>query len=157
MKNILMKVKVHRNLNAKCLSITATEGEFKGRVIAHCQAVRLLDVTFKVSETSRQRILRTRVKDVHAYAVGYLVECDTPVLRYPQPLNHTDIECGFERRITYNPFKLPYFHDSETLEVVEALEQTVITTGGLFAEKVACAAQKPIKPVCQSDRQLSLV
>lgn len=157
MKNILMKVKVHRNLNAKCLSITATEGEFKGRVIAHCQAVRLLDVTFKVSETSRQRIIRTGVKDVHAYAVGYLLECDTPVLRYPQPLNHTAIECDFERRVTYNPFKLPYFHDSETLEMVEFLDQTVITTGGLFTEKVTVASKKPSASVFATEQQLSFV
>ena len=65
-----MKVFVYRNLTKKCFSIMALEGEKKGRVIAHRHFVDLTDVTFKVSEAGRQRVLKTGHKNVHAGLVG---------------------------------------------------------------------------------------
>jgi hypothetical protein len=65
-----MRVFVYRNLRKKCFSIKALEGPNKGRVIARRHFVDLTDVTFKVSEAGRQRVLRTGQKNVHAGLVG---------------------------------------------------------------------------------------
>lgn len=65
-----MRVFVYRNLRKQCFSIKALEGPRKGRVIAHRHFVDLTDVTFKVSEAGRQRVLKTGQKNVHAGLVG---------------------------------------------------------------------------------------
>tara|TARA_Y100001973_G_scaffold83191_1_gene123205 strand:- start:1018 stop:1302 length:285 start_codon:yes stop_codon:yes gene_type:complete len=48
-------------------------GRKKGRVISHEDSIHLEDVSFKVSESGRQGVLRDRVKNIHAYVVGTLV------------------------------------------------------------------------------------
>ena len=84
-----MKVFVYFNLHRKCFSVKALEGVNKGRVIKHAFFVALEDVTFKVSEAGRQRVLKEQRKNVHAGVVGTLVDKYT---------------VGIER-VTYNPYK----------------------------------------------------
>lgn len=71
-----MRVFVYFNLHKKCWSIRAMEGNQKGRVIAHAQAVELANCTFKVSEAGRQRVLREKRKNVHAGVVGDIIAFD---------------------------------------------------------------------------------
>lgn len=84
-----MKVFVYFNLHRKCFSVKALEGINKGRVIDHSNFVALDNVTFKVSESGRQRVLREQRKNVHAGVVGTLVAA---------------YKVGSER-VTYNPYK----------------------------------------------------
>jgi hypothetical protein len=65
-----MKVFVYFNLHKKVFSVKALEGANKGRVVAHTDKLTLTDVTFKVSEAGRQRVLRERKKNVHAGVTG---------------------------------------------------------------------------------------
>lgn len=68
------RVAVYRNLNRPgFFSIKALEGQNKGRVIGYAPSVEIERVTFKVSEASRQRVLRERCRNVHAWAIGSLV------------------------------------------------------------------------------------
>jgi hypothetical protein len=65
-----MKVRVYFNLHKKLLSIqTKVNGAWK--VISHRQSVSLSDVTFKVSECGRQRVIKNKRKNVHAYICGH--------------------------------------------------------------------------------------
>lgn len=93
-----MKVFVYFNLHKKVFSVKALEGAQKGRVIAHQNALTLRDVTFKVSEAGRQRVLREQRKNVHAGVVGYWDGSVDPVI---QEVN--DIA------VTYNPYKFNTF------------------------------------------------
>lgn len=92
-----MKVFVYFNLHKKCWSVKALEGERKGRVVMHTYELTLRDVTFKVSEAGRQRVLREQRKNVHAGAVGTL--CD--------PIHRENWE-----RVSYNPYKAGHFSDA---------------------------------------------
>ena len=65
-----MKVFVYFNLHRKLFSVKALEGPDKGKVIGHTTYLWLKDVTFKVSEAGRQRVLREKRKNVHAGVVG---------------------------------------------------------------------------------------
>ena len=85
-----MKVFVYFNLHRKCFSVKALEGISKGRVIKHAHFVALENVTFKVSEAGRQRVLKEQRKNVHAGVVGTLVPC---------------IDAVGSERVTYNPYK----------------------------------------------------
>ena len=64
---------VYFNLTKKLYSIRAREGDQKGRVIGHCKSVVMQNVAFKVSQASRNRVLRDKQKNVHAVARGVLV------------------------------------------------------------------------------------
>ena len=85
-----MKVFVYFNLHRKCFSVKALEGVNKGRVIKHAFFVALENVTFKVSEAGRQRVLKEQRKNVHAGVVGTLVP---------------SLDAVGSERVTYNPYK----------------------------------------------------
>lgn len=63
-----MRVKVYFNLHRKCFSVM-----HKGRVASHLNNVLLSNVEFKVSEAGRQRVLKDKRKNVHAFVVGDIV------------------------------------------------------------------------------------
>nr|WP_294850007.1 hypothetical protein [uncultured Sphingomonas sp.] len=94
-----MKVAVYFNLHRKLFSVKALEGPHKGRVIAHHDNVWLKDATFKVSEAGRQRVLRERRKNVHAYVVGTLNDGK-------EGLQDLDAPWATAR---YNPYEGPTF------------------------------------------------
>lgn len=93
-----MKVFVYFNLHKKVFSVKALEGSMKGRVIAHENALTLHDVTFKVSQAGRQRVLRERKKNVHAGVVGQWYGSIDSHIR-----DTNDIA------VTYNPYKYDSF------------------------------------------------
>ena len=95
-----MKVKVYYNLRKKCFSV-----QYKGLVIDHKDKLTLNNVEFKVSETGRQRVLREKRKNVHAYAVGDLCE---------EFSNSTDKTID----VTYNPYLYSSFVNKKTLKPV---------------------------------------
>jgi hypothetical protein len=64
------KVKVYFNLHKQCFSIKDIK---TGLVVAHASELTLRDCSFKVSESGRQRVLREKRKNVHAYVVGTFV------------------------------------------------------------------------------------
>ena len=60
-----MLVSVYYNLTRKIYSVMAQR-----RVIDHAAQIAIAGVTFKVSEASRQRVIRTKRKTVHAFVCG---------------------------------------------------------------------------------------
>lgn len=106
-----MRVFVYWNLHRKLWSIKALEGPQRGRVIGHSPVVKLTEVTPKVSQKGRQRVLREQKKNVHAGIVGNLLE---------GPQAHTrpqgDLVASGWREVTYNPYKYSEFvhKDNET-------------------------------------------
>ncbi len=96
-----MRVSLHINLHRKRPSITAREGERKGRVIGNPPAVAISNVTFVVSEKRRQRVLAKRCRDVHAFAYG-----DEPTTD-DATINRVVTE---GERIHYNPYRAGHFH-----------------------------------------------
>lgn len=120
-----MRVYVYFNLRKRMFSIKALEGENKGRVIAHAHDVMLKDVTPKVSEAGRQRVLKERRKNVHAGLVGKLWGHDGAIGDKPW--------LG-DCQLTYNPYKFDSFV-SRGSEVPVTHAQTVVlsTRQGIIA------------------------
>lgn len=111
-----MKVFVYFNLHRKVWSIKALEGEHKNRVIGHANGAYLTDVTPKISEAGRQRVLREKAKNVHAGLVGNLIAVsDDSTLSKDYPLNTMDDfnSGGDIVEITYNPYKYSTFVSKE--------------------------------------------
>lgn len=65
------RVKVYRNLHRGGYSIVDAKS---GLVLGYDEEVTLFMATFSVSEAGRQRVLREKQKNVHAYVVGTFAE-----------------------------------------------------------------------------------
>jgi hypothetical protein len=93
-----MKVRVYFNLNKQMLSVQEkTNGSWK--VVDHVEQIWLGNPTFKVSEAGRQRVIKNKRKNVHAYIEG---------IANAVPENLTAFDS-----INYNPYKLEKFHDGK--------------------------------------------
>lgn len=92
----------------------------RGRVVSR---VILRDVTFRVNENSRQRVIREKSKNVHAGAVGTLVTRGIGRATVP---------------VSYNPYKAGHFYRKDTGEAVYSAKLLVLTVSGgrpvVFAE-----------------------
>ena len=62
-----IQVRVYRNLNRGCYSVTQ-----QGRVIFHIAEISLVDCTMVVRQAGRNRCLQERRKNVHAFIVGHV-------------------------------------------------------------------------------------
>ncbi len=118
------RVRVYRNLNLfeqQVFSILAMDGELKGKVLGYCKVVGLEDVTFKVSEKTRQKVVFERCRTVHSYAEGYVKE-----LRNDLPHHCAS---GPTFRITYNPFLAGHFYDRQSPDRPVLFAAEVWTSG----------------------------
>lgn len=85
------RVYVYRNLHRKCYSVRSME---TGRVLFHVDEITLVNVKFRVGKAGREKVLRTKQKNVHAGVVGYIA--DVSLLCQPT-------------KVTYNPYKYDSF------------------------------------------------
>lgn len=98
------KIKVYRNLRTGGFSILDHK---TGLVVAHANTITIVNAEFKVNEKGRQRVLREKQKNVHAYVCGTF---------FP---NYAVKSIGKE--VSYNPYEqssFTYRHNNE--EITEA-------------------------------------
>ena len=121
------RVQVYYNLHKKCLSV-----RHKGKVIEHAQEVTLTDARFHVQQAGRERVLKEKRKNVHAYVSGKLKE----TFWFTQAPKYT---WTAKQRVTYNPYKYKNFVNKKTLEPVTSAEVVHISgkriTAGEFDQK----------------------
>lgn len=115
------RVRVYFNLHRKQLSVQSKTD--KGwRVWLHANKVTLEDVEFKVSEAGRQRVLREKKKNVHAFVEGNLV------------LGGID---KIEPRVwvSYNPYRdIGKFYEVSTQKTVDKAKFAVIVGRQILAQ-----------------------
>jgi hypothetical protein len=113
-----MKVKVYRNLHKKCLSVLhRTE---KGwRLWKHVPRIELFDVVFKVSQAGRERVLKQKRKNVHAFVEG-------------EYRGISDVVSSDLRFIKYNPYIAGHFFDQETKEPVKESSWAFVNEKGIM-------------------------
>jgi hypothetical protein len=87
--------RVYFNLHKRLFSVTQKNERNNWAVIAYTNYIQLKNVKFIVSEAGRQRVLREKRKNVHAFLEGF---------RCYVLANHFH-----PRRITYNPYKSDSF------------------------------------------------
>ena len=91
--NYAEPVRVYWNFHRKCYSVQQNR-----LVVGYTDCISLVDVRFHVSEAGRQRVLKERKKNVHAYAIG--------TIKVPE-------DVFWDVKIQYNP----YLHKSFCLWV----------------------------------------
>lgn len=94
----LQEVEVYRNLHKDCWSIRDAKSKL---VLGYAKELALHDASFIVNEKGRQRVLKEKKKNVHAFVRGYIVFAKVPVTG---------------TKVVYNPYKFKNFvtvnHDS---------------------------------------------
>ena len=114
-----MKVRIYWNLHQGMWSVQDAKTR---RVIGHATQILVRDASFVVSEAGRQRVLRERKKNVHAFVVG---ELEAAIWfstrdamgslmfdwRHCTRANNAyrDAANKYGKAVTYNPFKGPTF------------------------------------------------
>jgi hypothetical protein len=117
-----LRVFVYWNLHRKMWSVKALEGPDKGRVVLRTHGpVVLRDVTAKVSEAGRQRVLREGKKNVHAGIVGEWITGDSADL---------DVSA---RLVTYNPRKYETFVYQDDETPFQGADLAVMTNKRVYA------------------------
>lgn len=101
-------------------SVKALDGPRKGRVITRTCHVQLEDVTPKVSEKGRQRVIKEKRKNVHAGLVGTL----SSSVKSPEP--------DSAEAITYNPYKHPTFVIKDSQAPYEGSLYAVLRGEGVY-------------------------
>jgi hypothetical protein len=109
------KVRVYFNLHKKCLSVQTKVGK-SWKVSSHQESINLMDVSFKVSEAGRQRVIAKKRKNVHAFIVGTLVH-DLPPTENP---------------VTYNPYRAGHFYTFHDGAPVHQAQRCVVEGKRVF-------------------------
>lgn len=78
-----------------------------GKVVAHTDNIVLRGCKFIVNESGRQRVIKTKQKNVHAYIKGYVATVDS-------------IQLSFSHLVKYNPYKFGYFYISDNTPIKKA-------------------------------------
>jgi hypothetical protein len=115
-----LPVRVFKNLKYGCYSIMQ-----RGVIRASAKQVRLSNVEFRVRESGRQRMLSEKRQNVHAFAVGHLVD-------YVHPGDERELEPMAGRSAFYDPYRYPSFVDGETKAPVIAVRAAHFDEDGVI-------------------------
>jgi hypothetical protein len=117
------RVEVYWNLHKDTYSVRALSGPERGRVVDHSRVVNLKDVKFAVQPAGRKKVLKEKVKNVHAFVRGKRfkwneVDPEVTFKTFEELLKDKDwVE------VTYNPYKFESFVTRDHLKpVYEAKE-----------------------------------
>ena len=116
-----MKVSVYFNLHKKCLSVRSHEKENYGRVIEHCQQIGLVNVDFIVNPSGRNKVLKEKKKNVHAFVRGHQFLNFSPNPNKPPIL------------VTYNPYLYNTFVEQSTEKPIYQAKYVTILGKKIFA------------------------
>jgi len=128
-----MKVSIYRNLHNGLISIKSASS---GLVLGHAQSVDIAWADFVVNEAGRQRVLKDRQKNVHAYVKGLLLNTRGfksykgrslgPVYGALDTIHKVTI-------VSYNPYKAPHFVIKGTSDKVNKASLCTVSHDGIIA------------------------
>lgn len=104
-------VRLYKNLHKNCWSIKQNE-----LVKAHSDEINLFDCKFLVNERNRQKVIKYKRKNVHAFVEGYI---------WNTPLN-------LIKQVSYNPYLNNYFYDVDGLTSIHNAYFVRAVNGKLF-------------------------
>ena len=117
-----MRVEAYYNLHKKCLSYRPSGGK-----VRHADALFLYNVRFAVQPAGREKVLREKRKNVHAFVRGEISDVNQSYETGEMfDLTPEDMQRHGFRPITYNPYKYDSFVYADTGERVDTARQVAI-------------------------------
>ena len=110
-----MKVAAYYNLHKHTFSLQSRSKDDYGKVIEHTDHVILKNVTFVVREGGRQKVLKEKKKNVHAFCVGEVVEGVST--------------SATESIVSYNPYLGDSFYSKSSGEAVSEADYVILRKG----------------------------
>lgn len=110
------RVFVYFNLHKKCYSIRDHK---TGLVVAHADSLNLYNVTWKVGQAGRKKVLETGTKNVHAGLLGNFTE-------------RKMIVSNSTKEATYNPFKYDSFVDRHSEQPLDESWNVGLAEGTMY-------------------------
>ena len=107
-----MRVEVYWNLRKGCYSVRDCK---TGRVVEHTNSLWIRNALFVVRQAGREKVLRDKQKNVHAFVRGELGE--GMLIPYKE-----------SREATYNPYKYSTFVDKKTEKVLYNARYAMLET-----------------------------
>jgi len=128
-----MQVSVYRNLHNGLISI---KSDSSGLVLGHAKSVDIVGADFVVNEAGRQRVLKDRQKNVHAYVKGLLLNTIGfkpykgrslgPVYGALDTIHKVTV-------VSYNPYKAPHFVIKGTSDKVSKASLCTVSHDGTIS------------------------
>ena len=115
-----VKVKVYFNLHNKTFSVASGQGSNYGKVLFYSNNIILDNVRFSVGEKGRDKVLKSKRKNVHAFCYGTLSK-----------KNINDITV--HQAVSYNPYTAGYFYyinNNKKIDNCDHLIMSVINQRG---------------------------
>lgn len=107
------------NLVKMCFSIRSLPSR---KVVGYTDRIVLRNVRFVVSRAGRERVLRERVKNIHAYVQG----------QFNQKLQSYCFPDSYRREAYYNPYIVSTFVDKGNMKPIEAIPLVVCEFGKVY-------------------------
>jgi hypothetical protein len=119
---------VYRNLNKRKgdPSLFVWSLRVRGKVEGHSKFALLLNPEFKVSESTRQRVITRNRRAVCAFVRGTLAHTHPHSISRMAP-------AGKRVRISFNPYTGDTFYRCDTRKPVTAADAVIFTSEGCFA------------------------
>ena len=128
-----MKVSVYRNLHNGLISIKSASS---GLVLGHAKSVDIAWADFVVNEAGRQRVLKDRQKNVHAYVKGLLMDAKGYMPYKGRSLGPVYGALDTIHKVTvvsYNPYKAPHFVIKGTSDKVSKASLCTVSHDGTIS------------------------
>jgi len=121
--------KIYFNLHKKCYSVQAWDADKKGwRLYQHAHAVHVKDAKMQVNEKGRQRVIKEKRKNVHAFVVAPFAEKISKKKGNGPNVRMREV-------CKYNPYKYDSFVNHKTEKPIHKLDEAVLRFGLIFYEK----------------------
>ena len=129
-------VEVYKNNHKGCWSVRDSKS---GLVICYTDSVCLRDTKLVVRESSRQKVLANKRKNVHAFIKGYIdIHRYRPIAlgteRESYKLYHDFWRCTKRTEVTYNPYKYDSFvklcKDCESVSPIHEAKYVYLSSTG---------------------------
>lgn len=104
-------VRVYKNLHKDCWSIKQN-----GLVKAHADEINLFNCEFLVNQKDRERVIKEKRKNVHAFVKGYIWDTSMDLIK----------------QVSYNPYVNWYFFDVDNLTSVHEANFVRLIDGKVF-------------------------
>ncbi len=106
-----MKVRVYFNLHKRRFSVLVKKAR-GWRIMMHTDYINLVNADFKVSEAGRQRVIREKRKNVHAFVEGFMAsKADLSSTLQMHAIYGMPVVMD---AVSYNPYKAETFMQGET-------------------------------------------
>lgn len=116
-----MRVETYFNLHKKCLSYRPSGGK-----VQHAHTLLLNNVKFAVQPAGREKVLREKRKNVHAFVRGEVAFVRHDISEDDGDLSPANMDRQMYRRVTYNPYMTDSFVYRDTEEPIYEAQQVAI-------------------------------